>query len=217
MGSSPPWANIVQEVRRSGVRPSVKRIARSIRRHGLRAAIHRVGGVGVPYWWHRLDLSEIVVAALPSDIELRRGTDGDLDLYGQLADPHVLRQSKDWIKAGNDLWLALSEGSRTAFSCWIFRERMPMGESLDGWLRMPPGVAFLEHSVTSSNFRGRGIAPGAWSAIAGKLRDEGLSTLFTKVTEDNVVTHNSLAKVGFSRAAEDDPVVLDFGRQLGRR
>jgi len=125
----------------------------------------------------------------------------------------LCRHKKPCLAVGNHLWLVL-HGTTVAFACWIFRRRMPMGEAQDGWLRMPPGTVFLEHSVTSADFRGLGIAPGAWSGIARRLQGEGLVTLLTKVTEDNVATHKSLAKVGFSRAVPDDEVVLYFARQL---
>jgi len=179
--------------------------------------MHRLQGVGVPYWWHRLVLADLVSQPLAQDVELRRANDGDIALYRQLAQPDVWRQSAEWLHAGNDLWLVVSRGSQLAFSCWVFRRRMPMGESRTGWLTMPHGVVFLEHSVTSADFRGRGIAPGAWSAIGAELRDEGLQVLFTKVTEENVATQRSLAKVGFTRADPDDPVVQQFASQLRRR
>lgn len=213
------FVNISRELRRAGFRASLRRFLRSVRRHGLRGAVRRTGDVGVPYWWHRLDLENgIVDRQLPSGIKLRRVGPEDLDLYAQLAPADNVtadnvKQASRWLVAGNDLWLAL-RGRQTAFACWIYRHRMPMGPARDGWLTFPRGTAFLEHSVTSSDFRGQGVAPGAWSAIARHLRDEGLITLFTKVNEDNVVTHKSLAKVGFSRAAPDDEVVRQFARQL---
>jgi GNAT superfamily N-acetyltransferase len=204
---------ISRELRRAGIWASLRRLRRSIRRHGFRAAIRRASFVGVPYWWHRLDLATGVVdRAVPQGIQLRRAGPDDLSLYAQLAEPRTATAA-GWLAEGNDLWLAL-QGTQAAFACWIYRHRMPMGEAQDGWLRMPSGTVSLEYSVTSPDFRGQGIAPGAWSTIARELRDEGLVTLFTKVAEDNVGTQKSLAKVGFFRAAPDDEVVRQFARQL---
>jgi GNAT superfamily N-acetyltransferase len=205
--------DLARELRRTGPLRSLRRAGRSIRRHGLRASIRHARAVGVPYWWHVLDLSEpIAQRPLAEGVELRCATVEDLALYEQLADPNDMPLAPGWLADGNDLWLAVS-GNEVAFACWIFRRRMPMGQSRDGWLKLPEGVAFLEHSVTSANFRGKGIAPAAWSMVAERVRGEGSRTLFTKVTEENVVTQKSLAKVGFVRAERDDPVVREFARQ----
>jgi RimJ/RimL family protein N-acetyltransferase len=213
---SPDIRVLAREVRRAGVRRSVARLLRSIRRHGLRTALRRAEGVGASYWWHRLDLDAIGSRDLPQGIELRRAGVQDLPLYEQLAPPAVnVEKAPEWLAEGNDLWLAVEE-SRTAFGCWTYRRRMPMGEAAGGWLRLPSGVAFLEHSLASPDFRGRGVAPASWSLIARQMAAEGESTLMTKVGEENEVTQRSLAKIGFRRADPDDPVVRDFQPQLGR-
>jgi GNAT superfamily N-acetyltransferase len=205
--------HLLRQLRHAGPVESLRRVGRSIRLHGLRESFRRARAVGVPYWWHVLDLSEpIAQRPLADGVELRCAGSEELALYEQLADPNDLRLAPGWLADGNNLWLAVS-GNDVAFACWIFPQRMPMGQARDGWLRLPEGVAFLENSVTSANFRGKGIAPAAWSAIAEALRGDGVRVLVTKVTEDNVVTQKSLAKVGFARAERDHPVVRDFARQ----
>jgi len=188
---------------------------RSLRRYGLRTTVNRTAEAGAEYWWHRLDLGAVEVRDLPEGMELRRATVDDLALYEQLATSVNLEKAPEWLAEGNDLWLAVKE-QRTAFACWTYRQRMPMGAADKGWLRLPPGVAFLEHVIASADFRGRGVAPASWSAIARNLAAEGESTLLTMVDETNEVMHRSLAKVGFHRARPDDPIVREFHRQLGR-
>ena len=213
---SPELRVLVGEVRRAGVRRSAARVVRSVRRYGLRTALHRAEGVGAQFWWHRLDLDAIESRDLPEGIELRRAGVEDVHLYEQLAPPPAnVEKAPEWLAEGNDLWLAVEEG-RTAFGCWTYRQRMPMGEAAGGWLRLPPGVAFLEHSLASPDFRGRGVAPASWSLIARQMAAEGERILVTKVGEENEITQRSLTKVGFARARPDDPVVRDFQAQLGR-
>jgi RimJ/RimL family protein N-acetyltransferase len=204
---------IWHELRRSGLRGSLERVRRDLKIFGLRGTLHRAGAAGVPYWWHVLDLSApIAERPFVDGVELLRATTDDLDIYEPVADPQDLALAPGWMGEGNELWLAAA-GRTPAFACWVFRRRMPMGQAAGGWLNMPEGTAFLEHSVTAADFRGKGIAPAAWAAIAERLRDDQVRTLVTKVTEDNVVTQKSLAKVGFVRAERDDPVVRDFARQ----
>src|SRR4051794_33843287 len=141
--------DLARELRQTGALGSVRRIQRSVRRHGVRDAIRRARAVGVPYWWHVLDLSEpIELRPLAGGVELRTATEEELALYEQIADPHDMPLAPGWLADGNDLFLAVS-GTDVAFACWVFRRRMPMGQSRDGWLNTPDGVAFLEHSVTS--------------------------------------------------------------------
>ena len=66
-----------------------------------------------------------------------------------------------------------------------------------GWLELPADTVVLEDSATTPRARGRGIAPGAWTAIADSLRDEGLVHMITKVGVENEASRKAVAKAGF--------------------
>ena len=66
-----------------------------------------------------------------------------------------------------------------------------------GWLDLPAVTVVLEDSATTPRARGRGIAPGAWTAIADSLRDEGLAHMITKVGVENEASRKAVAKSGF--------------------
>ena len=66
-----------------------------------------------------------------------------------------------------------------------------------GWLELPADTVVLEDSATTPRARGRGIAPGAWTAIADSLRDEGLAHMITKVGVENEASRKAVAKSGF--------------------
>ena len=42
------------------------------------------------------------------------------------------------------------------------------------------GTVCLEDSVTAAAYRGRGLAPADWSAIATQLTNEGVAVILTK-------------------------------------
>lgn len=207
---------VVGELRRGGVRHTATRTARSVRQFGVLDALRRARGLGTIYEWRRLSLPDALrEMPLGDDVELRRCGHQDLNLYSQLATADNLTAAPAWLDDGDELYLVVS-GERVAFACWIFPERMPMGEARGGWLHPPPGAVLLEHSVTSPDFRGRGMAPGAWSAVTTQLRDRGVETVMTKIESDNVAVDRALAKVGFVKPDDDNPVMRDFAQQLGR-
>jgi RimJ/RimL family protein N-acetyltransferase len=78
-------------------------------------------------------------------------------------------------------------------------------------MALAPGTACLEDSVTASAARGRGVAPGAWTAIAEGLAAEGVRRLITKVEVDNIPSRRAVEKVGFRAVS-----LMDFVRVGGR-
>jgi GNAT superfamily N-acetyltransferase len=70
-----------------------------------------------------------------------------------------------------------------------------------GWVWLPAGVACLEDSATAPDFRGRGVAPAAWTAVGDRLRERGTSVLVTKVAIENVASCRAVAKAGFVHVA----------------
>ena len=59
----------------------------------------------------------------------------------------------------------------------------------------------LEDSVTSSAYRGRSVAPAAWSQIADSLEQAGVESIITKIDENNVPSRRAVEKVGFREIA----------------
>ncbi len=169
---------------------------RATARRGLQAARDRAL-ISETHVWYRLDLP---VAApgrpLPEGFTFRRATAADVPLYQQLdgaTTAGVLSRMDD----GAQLWLVQADDGRVAFACWIFDRSTPVSAAVGGQLALPQGVVCLEDSVTSPDFRGRGVAPAAWSSLAQQLAGEGQSTIITKVGEENTASRRAVTKAGF--------------------
>src|SRR5439155_6288768 len=104
------------------------------------------------------------------------------------------------LASGVEPWI-VRKGQQAVFSCWIFREGMPVFAARRGWLDLPRGVVGLEDLVKSPAYRGQAIASGALSTIAGALRHEGMTTILTKTEEWNGPCRRALEEVGFKAAA----------------
>lgn len=136
---------------------------------------------------------------LPPEFELVKGGENDLPLLNQLSDISE-HQARQLLGPGNDLWLVL-EGRQTAFACWIYRDAMLISAAQNGRLELTPEIVCLEDSVASPLYRGRGIAPAAWSQIADRLEQSGARYMVTKIEEDNVASRRAVEKSGFRHFA----------------
>lgn len=193
------------------------RLLSSVRRRGALETAKRFAAAALSpivlresHYWYTLDLrAERPRVELGDGFELVSATGATVAGYEEL--PTISpREAARRLGEGNDGWIVRCDG-RTVFGCWIFRERAPVLASPTGELVLPQGFVCLEDSVTARPFRGRGIAPGAWSAICDRLAGEGERWVVTKVEQPNVAVQHSLAKVGFVRTAE-----MRFSRILGR-
>ena len=101
-------------------------------------------------------------------------------------------------RPGSLVWSVLA-GDEKVFGCWTHERRTPLRALPDGLLDLPPGVACLEDSRTAPAFRGQGVAPAAWAALADRL--EGTATLVTKIRDDNAPSRRGVEKVGFAEVA----------------
>jgi len=145
--------------------------------------------------WYELDLAgERPRRELPEEVRLIRA--GDDRLAGAVEMGQMLEEVRGRRAAGNDLWLAEDQGG-PLFRCWIYRRRAPVLAAPGGWLEIPAETVVLEDSATTPRARGRGIAPGAWTAIADSLRDEGLKHMITKVGVENEASRRAVVKAGF--------------------
>jgi RimJ/RimL family protein N-acetyltransferase len=188
-----------------------------VRRRGLVGSARRAAARFAPgtswsdqYLWYALDLRDPdrPRRALDGELVLRRGSVADIPLLKQFPDdPEVTSASPAVVRKrlaeGATLWLVVGDG-RTVFSCWNFVGAGPLAGALGNSVALPPGVVMLEDSISSPDFRGRGVAPGAWSGIADALAAAGLSAMITKVNVDNVAVRRALEKVGFCQVAQMD-------------
>jgi RimJ/RimL family protein N-acetyltransferase len=111
-----------------------------------------------------------------------------------------IEQAAAFFERSGTLWVALSDGT-PAFACWTFAGATPLPAIQGGWQQLPPGVAGLAFSYTATEFRGRGIAPRAWLAIAESLTAENVRQLVTEVEERNAPSRRAVSKVGFAEVA----------------
>jgi len=184
----------------------------------LRSAVHENGPVGLArkvagrgahsvllnedHIWYALALgADRPRRPLPEGFELRMAGADESDAVAQLPNQPGVDEIRSRIAGSADVYM-VSEDGKPAFACTIFRDRTPTVAARGGWLDLPDDTVCLEDSGTSPDFRGRGVAPGAWSAIADELAERGFHTMLTKVTVDNEPSRRAVAKAGFREAAE---------------
>jgi len=145
--------------------------------------------------WYELGVSaERPRRELPPGVQLERGGLDQAHRVEELdQNPDATRER---LGAGNTLWLAF-DGDDLLFGCWTFSERTPVLAAPGGWLHLPGGIACLEDSATTPVARGRGIAPGSWTAIADQLAGEGCTAMITKVEVANTASRKAVVKSGF--------------------
>jgi RimJ/RimL family protein N-acetyltransferase len=190
-----------------------QRLGRSLRRHGLGASARIVAArlrparrFAATHIWYELALAgERPRRELAPEFELRQAAIHDLGLLHQLPPdeavaPVLPAEAQRRMDGGGTLWM-VTEGDRLAFACWIFRGRTPVWAARGGALALPADVGCLEDSHASPDFRGRGIAPAAWSGLADHYQQHGLRALVTKVAEDNQASRRAVEKAGFRPAA----------------
>jgi len=184
--------------------PGIRRARRSISDHGLRGvlqlALGTVSDVLRPHdahVWYALGLAgERPVVSLAEGFRLE--SPADLAPFDQLG-PGALSDARSRVAEGGAPWLIL-EDDRVAFACWIL-PHVPTRAAPGGRLQLPDGLLCLEYSITQEDYRGRGLAPAAWCAIADALQVDGITALITKVGVDNVPSRRAVEKAGFREIA----------------
>jgi RimJ/RimL family protein N-acetyltransferase len=190
----------------------------AVRRHGARGAFARATRRFVRrlhaherHTWYELDLrTSRPGLALPQDFALRAADDADLAQIATLPEATTVPVMRRLRAEGHELWIVDGSGV-VAFVCWIFRARAPVAAAKGHWIDLPHSVVCLEDSLTAPAFRGQGIAPGAWCALADRLQSEGVQAMVTKVEDWNRPSHRALAKAGFRETAE-----MTLDREWGR-
>ena len=184
--------------------PGIRRVRRSIHDHGLsgvtQLALAAMNDVLRPHdvhVWYTLELAgERPVVSLAEGFRLE--SPADLAPFDQLG-PGGLSDARSRIAEGGVPWLILDD-DRVAFACWIL-SHVPTGAARGGRLKLPDRMLCLEYSITQENYRGRGLAPAAWCAIADALQADGITALTTKVGVENVPSRRAVEKVGFREIA----------------
>jgi GNAT superfamily N-acetyltransferase len=195
----------------SSIAAPFETVARGVRRFGISGSVARVASLGWEsardsfylrerHIWYALDLREPrQPVALPAGFTLSRAAKGDLALLDAL--PTIGRtEARRRHQGGAELWL-VREGDRPAAACWIFRERTPVLAARGGWLTLPAGTVCLEDSVTAAAYRGRGLSPACWSAVATQLSSENIGVMLTKIAETNTASRRAVEKAGFRPTA----------------
>src|SRR5215217_3966561 len=202
---------------------ALNRLRSHIREEGAAGVVRRVADRGVhtvvlreEHIWYVLDLTgERPRRELPDGFELHLATDAEADAIAHLPNQPVVEEIRTRIDGTADVYMVREHG-KPAFACTIFRERTPTIASRGGWLDLPDDTVCLEDSGTSPDFRGRGVAPGAWTAIADALAERGFKTMLTKVTVENEPSRKAVTKAGFREAADMRMRKLGPFRRIGR-
>lgn len=189
-------------------RGGLARIRDSLERRGLGGTLGTVLAGARPlvllreeHVWYALDLhGDRPRRPLPPEVELVRAEASQWPLASAMDGGPDADQIREFSGVGGELWMVL-DGGRAAFTCWVFPRVTPAIAARGGWLHLPPSTVCLENSATSPGHRGRGIAPGAWSAIADGLSGRGVETMITKVAVDNVPSRKAVSKAGFTEVA----------------
>ena len=194
--------------RRAPERSALRGVSQRLRDEGLRAALDKVSVrvraflyLNETHVWSELAIGpELTVRPLDDGLSLVRGDTSDA--HSAVTVPNTLSPgaAERRLARGAEMWV-VKAGGETAFVCWIFRDASPVIASKGGSYPLPPGTAMLEDSATSPDFRGRGIAPAAWSQIAQELRAAGFDRLITKVEIHNAPSRKAVVKAGFVESA----------------
>lgn len=189
---------MIKAVRRHGVVGSLV--------HALEHAKHQASRI--PYLrerhvWYRLDLPFTAAPPpLPQGMYLQHAGHDELPLLQPL-DTVGRFEAECRLSAGADLWM-VRDGAVAACSFWIFWDQSPVLAAAHGWMPLPEGTVCLEDSVTAPAYRGRGLAPAAWARVAARLSEQGVSSIITKIEEQNTPSRRAVEKIGFREVAVMD-------------
>ncbi|HEY6962928.1 MAG TPA: GNAT family N-acetyltransferase [Gaiellaceae bacterium] len=189
-----------------GVTGLVERGRRGLRRYGPVGAARRSLGIAreavyarSEHVWYELVLDDDRPRpVLDGALTLLRADRSQLPLLDELWAIDRAEAERRLANEGT-LWLAV-EGVVPAFSCWTFRKRTPVRAAPGGSLGLPPDTVCLEESMTAAGFRGRGVAPAVWAAIADRLQGSA-RRMVTTVERENTASRRAVEKAGFREIA----------------
>jgi RimJ/RimL family protein N-acetyltransferase len=191
----------------------IRRVREIIGRRGLRGTLLALGRLFPWTRWHdefhfyELDLTDAgrPRRSFDGDLALRQGAAADVALLAQLPhDPEVTTMTPELAQERMDkgamFWL-VTEGGKVAFCCWNFLGAGPLTGAQGADRPIPAQDVLLEDSISSPDFRGRGVAPAAWSGIADFHAAAGRRAMITKIAASNEAVRRALVKAGFRDVA----------------
>jgi len=180
----------------------------ALRKHGVKGVARKAVGqawrhvrVHEEHIWYELKLAGSAERVRPLDegLVLRQAFLTDQSLLQALG--RNAEQTAEHVRSGHDLWFVM-DGATPAFSCFIERGESLLLAAPDGCMALPPATVCLEDSITSPAYRGRGLAPSAWTTLAAELeREEGPESMITKVGVENIPSRKAVVKAGFVEVA----------------
>ena len=177
-----------------------RRLRRAVRRHGLRGTARLAARADEVSTWFEVALDDgRPRIALNEGLLVLATEDEHFARFNAIGTQNAAT-ARQRLAAGGRPWLVLID-EQPVFGCWLFAGRTPINSMPGEWLALPDGVHCLEDSVTAPGFRGRGLAPGAWSALFDQLQGEGATSVITNVANSNVPSTRAVLKAGFKPAA----------------
>lgn len=183
----------------SEIRDLSRRLRRAVRRDGLLVTARRAAREAEVSTWFEVALDDRPRLALREGLLALAANDEHFTRFNAIGARNVAT-ARERLQAGGRPWLVLID-EQPAFGCWLFGGRTPINSMPGEWLALPDGVHCLEDSVTAPEFRGRGLAPGAWSVLFDRLQGEGATSVITNVLDSNVPSTRAVLKVGFQPVA----------------
>jgi RimJ/RimL family protein N-acetyltransferase len=151
--------------------------------------------------WSALDLTATrQPRPLREGLRLVQGGYDDIEAATRLPEAVAPAEAARRLDRGARVWL-VREGDAVAFVCWIFTGSTPVIAAPRGSYDLPGDAAMLEDSVANPDYRGQGVAPATWTALADILQAEGYSRLLTKVEVENAPSRKAVSKAGFVEGA----------------
>jgi L-amino acid N-acyltransferase YncA len=145
--------------------------------------------------WYELALAGASERVRSLDgLALRQAHPSDTALMGAL--DRDAAHTAEHVARGHDLWFVV-DGETPAFSCFVYRGEAALLAARGGWMELPDATVCLEDSITAPGYRGRGLAPSAWSTLAAALEREGIASMITKVGVENAPSRKAVTKAGF--------------------
>lgn len=131
---------------------------------------------------------------IPEGFELRRGGEDDLPALAAIGGIAV-RTGTAYLARGAELYV-ITHGDQLAFSAWIHVDAVPLAAARGGWLDLPDGVVSFEDSLVAPDYRTTRISMKAIDAITARQAQQGVSSIITRIAQDNAVARKWARRCG---------------------
>jgi hypothetical protein len=181
------------------------------RRLGTMRELYARGGSRTVLWhtlyvlgYRRTFLFELSLTPPPARVPLPAGIVCDFLDTDQLDafaahHPDLDRDAAAGLLASGERCFATWADDRIVASRWVAAGRVRLGDvGLD--VSLPAGTAYVSHSFTSPDMRGRRVAAASGTDLANRLAAEGLTRLVGTVLPENLPGLQSAAHAGYRLA-----------------